>query len=242
MMHIAICEDEACYREALESAIARWADACGHPDVSVRAFPSSEDLLECWQRGMPIDLLFTDIQIPGELDGMALARRIRERDAHMSIVFVTHYAHYVFDGYAVQALRYLQKPVSDQALFSCLELAFRQFQALHTQSPVLSTPEARLVLRHAELRFVEVRSHYLLFSTEGQQAARVRARLSEFLDRLPTPPFVQCHRSYVVNLAHIRRFTRNSLLLTNGQTLPVSQTHYPALSAAFERYYGEGNA
>lgn len=243
MLHVALCDDEASSLHALEVSITRWMEATKHTDVQLSAFSSSEDLLYRWQRGMPIDLLFIDIQIPGELNGLALARRMREHDTHMFIVFVTYYANYAFDGYTVQALRYLQKPFNESELFSCLDYVSRQIHTLREQQLVLHTPNARIVLPYMDLRYVEARLHYLFFFLENRnhEFLRLRATLEEFCTQLPTPPFIRCHRSYIVNLAYIRRFTQSSLLLI-GKTdvsLPVSRTYYHALDAAFSRYYGE---
>ena len=110
-MRVIICEDERCFQEALCNAIEEWKELTNHQDVSCICFDSSEDLLASWEGGLSAELLFLDIQIPGELSGMALAKKIRQHDQTVSIVFVTNYADYVYEGYVVNALRYLKKPI-----------------------------------------------------------------------------------------------------------------------------------
>lgn len=77
-MRIVICEDEPVYQTAIAEAIERWQRASGHTDVELSVFSSSEDVLEAIEHEAEIDLLFVDIQIPGEMSGIDLARRIRE--------------------------------------------------------------------------------------------------------------------------------------------------------------------
>ena len=77
-MRIVVCEDEPAYQAAIAEAIERWQRASGHTDVELSVFSSSEDVLEAIEHETEIDLLFVDIQIPGEMSGIDLARRIRE--------------------------------------------------------------------------------------------------------------------------------------------------------------------
>ena len=80
-MRVVVCEDEPFYQTAIAEAIERWQSASGHTDVELSVFSSSEDVLEAIEHEAEIDLLFVDIQIPGEMSGIDLARRIRERPA-----------------------------------------------------------------------------------------------------------------------------------------------------------------
>ena len=89
-MRIVVCEDEPFYQTAIAEAIERWQSASGHTDVELSVFSSSEDVLEAIEHEAEIDLLFVDIQIPGEMSGIDLARRIREACLDMTIVFCTN--------------------------------------------------------------------------------------------------------------------------------------------------------
>lgn len=241
-MHIIICEDEPYYQEAIRNAISSWIATGNKKGIRYTVFSSSEDLLERWENGLKIDFLFLDIQIPGELDGMSLARRIREVDSNLPIAFVTNYAHYVFEGYTVNAIRYLKKPIQDSELFSCLDVAYKHFLALNHEGIPIETTEQTLVLRCSDIIYLESHSHYVSFylSTSDVQL-KSRAKISSYSSRLPRDVFIQCHRSYIVNLMHIRRFTKNSITLSNNTIIPVSQTYFSVLYTAFNKYYQEGN-
>lgn len=238
MMHIIICEDERCYRDAICNAVEAWKKARNYQDIACLCFSSSEELWESWEKGLGVDLLFLDIQIPGELNGMALAKKIRLRDQTVSIVFVTNYADFVYEGYEVNALRYLKKPVRAEDISACMDIAYRRFSLLEQSKVSIVSREQRLVLPFSEIIYVESQSHYLQITlSEAKEKPIVRARLRDFATQLSPQLFVQSHRSYIVNLDHIRRFTRENLTMSNQDTIPVSQTYASALKKKYDWYY-----
>ena len=242
MIHILICDDDQNDRQALKDAVIRWMHAFNRWDVSLRVCASTEEVLDYHEKGLPMDLLLLDIQIPGEMDGMTLARKIRQKDPNMSIVFITHYADYVFEGYTVSALRYLQKPVHDETLFECLQTAYRQTQLLSQESMILDLQKQRHILRYSDICYLESRMHHVEFHTAySAEPLSVRCRLEDCRRKLPSTLFVQCHRSYIVNIARICRLSSTSIVLSIGESLPVTKAWLPELRTALERYYLKGD-
>lgn len=241
LMHVVICEDERHFQDAIRHIVDSWKASTGHQDVTCQCFGSSEDLLLNLEEGLSAELLFLDIQIPGELNGMELAKRIRQRDEHATIVFVTNYADYVYEGYTVNALRYLKKPVQSVDVFACLEIAHRRFSALSQDQLTVNCQNKQLVLSLSEIVYVEIKSHYAqLVLHQSDEKPRIRTSLCDFSTQLPSQFFIQCHRSYIVNLDHIRRFSRESLTMSNQDTIPVSQTFAAHLKKRYEWYYTDG--
>lgn len=237
-MHIVICEDERCFQDAIFRAVQNWREATNNQDATCTCFSSSEELLASWENGLSADLRFLDIQIPGELSGMALAKRIRERDQTVSIVFVTNYADYVYEGYVVNALRYLKKPIRNEDIYTCLEIAFRHYSLLSQDKLSIVCCDQRLVLPYSEIIHVEIQSHYLRMTlSHSDEKPKVRARLRDFAMQLPQQLFAQCHRSYIINLDHIRRFTRENVMMSNHDVIPVSQTFATSLKKKYDWYY-----
>lgn len=238
MMHVVICEDESYYQDAIVRAIQNWSNSSGYRDIRCSATASSEDLLERWEKGMHIDLLFLDIEIPGELSGMALAQKIRSSGKPLSIVFVTNYDNYVYEGYAVNALRYLRKPVRESEIFACMDSAYKHFELLTDDKLVIDFADQHFALRRSEIIYIEAQAHYLTFHLGTiDSTPKLRAKISDALLKLPPELFVQCHRSFIVNLLYIHRFTKDTVLLSTGQKIPVSQTYFSKLQTAFSRYY-----
>jgi len=240
-MKIIICEDEPRWQSAIAESIGRWMDATGHTDVETAVYSSSEDLLAQLDRGADIDLLFMDIEIPGEMNGVELARRIREAHLHMTIVFCTNYSEYVYEGYTVNALRYLKKPVQQEDIDFCLSYVYNRLAITNDQALSFTCGGKRYALRHIEIRCIEARIHSLLiFTTREAEPVRLPMRLSDIKKRLPPELFVACHRSYIVNIAHVRMLTRTECVLSDGAAVPVSRTCAEDVNRAFDRYHQGG--
>ncbi len=242
-MHVVICDDEAYYREAIKLAIGKWCDLHNNHSIRCSEFSSSEDLLEYWIDGLRVDLLFLDIQIPKELSGMLLAQRIRACDHDVPIVFVTNYDDYVYDGYLVNAMRYLRKPVRENDILNCMDTAYRHFTLLTENRFVINAIDERYILKHSEIIYIEAEAHYLSFHLSTSSATpKMRSKIRDVLALLPAQLFIQCHRGFIVNLLHIHRFSKNSIIVSNGQQIPVSKTFFPSLCSAFNKYYQEGRS
>ena len=126
-MRIAYCEDEPAQRSRMELLLRTFAERKRLP-LTVEAFSDSAAFLFQYPGSYPFDLIFLDIDLGG-MDGMALARKIRETDSEVPILFLTNHKEYVFEGYEVQAFRYLLKPVTEDTLFPLLE----ELQAMRGQ-------------------------------------------------------------------------------------------------------------
>ena len=146
-MNVIICDDDSCYREALRNTIHSW--ALLHQlrnTIIVRCFDSSEEIFNACKNGLTIDIAFLDIQIPGEMNGLELAKSIRSTNEQASIVFVTNYSEYACDGYSVNALRYLQKPICDSMVYECLDIAYRQWEFAKEQFIYVNINKQKIVL------------------------------------------------------------------------------------------------
>ena len=242
-MKIVICEDELVYQKAITKAIREWQRVSGHSDIELSIFLSSEDLLDALERNSTIDLLFIDIQIPGEINGVELARKIRELHLDMTIVFCTNYSEYVFEGYTVNALRYLKKPVSQEDINFCCSYVYNRLAIRSNQALTLFASGKRYVLQYIEIYCIEAHLRSLLFyTTLSNEPLRINAKLTDILKSLPTNLFVLCHRSYILNIAHMRVLTRTECKLSNNMTIPISRTYTAEVEQAFDLYHQGGQA
>lgn len=242
-MQIFICEDELLYQKSIDSKIEQWKQSSGYADVKKRFFLSSEDFLEQWEKGLNADIIFLDILFSHELDGMSLAKKIRETDQSVPIVFITNFEAYVKEGYAVHAFRYLNKPVCYDDIAQCLDVAYKQHTIAHNEFLILTSVGQRIALRYEDVLYLEARSPYTLIHTNGKkETTQIRCRFFELIPKLPEEQFVMCHRSYIVNIIHVRRIGRKELTLSNGAILPVSRPCIEIVNAVFDSYYQEGGA
>lgn len=237
-MNIIICDDEQYYCDAIAAAVRAWAEAKHHTDaVMIHTYLSSEDLLEAWSHGLQIDMLFLDIQIPKELDGMKLAKKIFQQDERIPIAFVTNYSEYACEGYQVNALRYILKPVQQQAIDDCMNIAWHHWELAQTESIRIDTEKQTVLLPIQDILCVESFGHQLLIHSTSDAPLQVRGRISDYEALLPASLFGRCHRSYIVNVKYVRRLQKDSLMLAGGKSIPIGRKYSPAFIHLFNQYY-----
>ena len=242
-MQIVVCEDEQLYQRSIDSKIEQWKLLSEYADVKTKFFSSSEDFMEQWEKGLDADIIFLDILFHHEMNGMTVAKKIRETDQSVPIVFITNSEAYVKEGYQVHAFRYLNKPVCYEDIAQCLDVAYKQHTIAHNEYLILTSAGKRLALRYEDILYIEVRSPYTLIHTHGKkEATQIRCCFSELLPKLPEEQFVMCHRSYIVNIIHVRRIMRRELVLSNGAILPISRSCVENVNSVFDSYYQEGGA
>lgn len=242
-MVIIVCEDERLYQQSIQEHIDRWAQASGHEGIQTRMFASGEDLLAQWDKGLNADILLMDIFFQDEMDGMAVAGQIRKRDEALPIVFVTNSEAYAKDGYALRAFRYLKKPLRYEDIALCLDVAWRQFSLSREGYLTVQDAGARFSIRHEDILYIEAQwPHTFIFRYGDKEPIKLRLRFSDLTHQMPGALFVPCHRSYLVNIMHVRGIRKNELKLSAGQTLPLSRACAGKVSEAFDSYYQKGGA
>lgn len=234
MIKIAVCDDELSQSQLIESYVQAWSQERGEP-CTVRLFPSGEAFLFQWEEEKDWAALLLDIQMPG-LDGLELARRLREAGSTLPIVFITGLPDHMDQGFELEALHYLLKPIRWEKLFSCLDRAVRRGR----QEPFLLLDTAdgqELRVLQREIAVVEAAGRRSLVTFGQEKATEVKAGFQSVLAQLAPGDFVQCHRSYVVGLRHVHLLGKDQLTLDNGQVIPVSRRLFPQVNAAFVEFY-----
>ena len=120
-MRIAICDDEKTFISDFTAMISNLYKSL---DMIVDQFLSGKALLDSFLT-QPYDLVFLDIEMPG-IDGISLARQLRQQNEDVSIVFVTGHEEYAIKRYGLNALRYLLKPVSEEEVHVILEYVLKK--------------------------------------------------------------------------------------------------------------------
>lgn len=227
---IAICDDEEKQRAYMKSLVERWLRQTFH-HVKIQEYANSEQFLfeQAYDR---TQILFLDIEME-KMDGIALAREIRKHNRQMQIIFVTGYMEYIQEGYDVEALHYLLKPVSQEKIDSVLE---RAVERLKTADAVFLVECGGEVLRLPlkEIRFIESNRNYNIIHADHDY--EMRGTLSELEEKLDEA-FVRVGRSCLVNLHYVRRIGKTELILNTGENLPVPRGSYKKLNEAFIKYF-----
>ena len=238
MIRIAICDDEANTRAYLSSLIRAQSCPC-----EIVEYASAGDCLADTQE---LDLLFLDIELApsgDRLDGMALARTIRERATvpQPVIIFVTGYERYVFDAFDVGAFQYLLKPVDEEKFAQVFTRAVAQIgTAREKPGPVLTLQSANAskTVPLDSIYYIESSNHKVeLHLKDGEFAyyAKIGDLEVELQDQ-----FFRIHKGYLVNLSYVDGYSKTEVTLTNGERLLLSKYKYQDFVKAYLRFLKRG--
>ncbi len=205
---IGICDDSQVDTDYVASLVTDWAEQSG-AEVELKAYPSAESFLFQYEEESDYDILLLDIEM-GQVNGMELARKIRQENQAVQIVFITGYPDYMSEGYDVTALHYLMKPVSAGKLSEVLDRAVRML-ARQPRSLVFDLGKESLRVFAEDIVYGESQGHYILLHTKEQEY-KFRMTFSE-LERQLGEGFYKCGRSYIVGLKYVRRITKTAVAL-----------------------------
>lgn len=238
-MRILICDDEKQYCDAIRASVGRWAAKQSPLVIHVDTYSSSEDMLESLRHKVVYDIAFLDIQFPGEMNGLQVARELRALNEQMVIVFISNYEKYAVDGYKVNALRFFYKPVTDSQIFECLDIAYRQWRLLIDTYLLVESKQQMCRIPYRSILYIESRAHYISIHSANEEKGgiSVRRRLADIMDDLPSEMFVQCHRSFVVNLLFVQKISRKQIVLTDGTEIPISPRNRDDVLMRFKYFY-----
>lgn len=239
MLYLTICDDENTQLSLLESYVGEWARKRRY-EADIALCRNAEEFLFRWEEGRQMDILLLDIDMPG-MDGLSLARRLRGRGEEAQIIFVTGLSDYALEGYDVEAVSYLLKPVKKERLYACLDRAKarcgREEPAL-----LLETPGGMARVKCKDVCYLESDAHDTqVHAVPGAEPLRCRTGIRQMEERLEGSgqPFFRIHRSYLVNLAYVNRIARKEVVMDNGEALPVAKNRWEALNRAYLEYYRE---
>lgn len=232
MIRIALVEDEAEVRAQLQGYVQRHTRQYG-TEFAVTEFADGMELLDDYR---PVyDVLFLDVEMK-HLDGMETARRVRELDKDVIIVFITNMAQYAIGGYAVGALDYVLKPVPYFAFSQQLLKAVARLEKRAKHYLTVPVEGGLRRLDTASIYYLESEGHRVHFYTdEGDFSAP--GALKAFEEKLADCPFARCNSGYLVNLAQVREL-RQSTVQVGPCELQVSRPKRKAFLAALTDYIG----
>ena len=248
-LRIGICEDSIPDMELIRTYLSGWkarVNSGDRPQAVIPAgielrifeFPDAEAFYFNYPDNPRFDVLLLDIHM-GDMDGFELAKRIRQRDRRIAVVFITGDPDYAGKGYDVDAAGYFIKPVRREELYAVMDKC------------ILSLKRGRMELlweTDGELRKI-YQEDILYFESAGHMITAVTADASfesrmswAELESLISPDmFARTHRSYIIGLGHVDVLGKTEVTLDNGIVLPVSRRLERELREKFVGYYSGGD-
>jgi len=226
-LRIALCEDNPVDAELLK-ALVEITDT----HHTLEAFPSGEAFLEGFEREK-YDLIFLDVYM-GKLTGVQTAELIREIDEQVVIIFTTTSDDYTREGYRLNAYKYLIKPLEGKDIVDALELASLKRDKAQGATLTIVTDNEPVVVLLNDIVYIESSNRRLLVYTVNETYT-ANMTIDALLKLLPSPQFLQSHRSYIVNLDHVDELEED-FIMDNGDIAYITVKNHRKIKRAYTNY------
>ncbi len=226
---IAICNNEVAESKYLTLLVTTWIKESDDLTVILSTFKSTEEFLSAYEEDKDFDILLLNIEM-GEINEIELSKRLHEEDCGLQIVFVTGLSDYNTKEYDTSALHHLKKPVRSEKLLEVLNQAVENLHKI--KRPILFQFEDQSIrLPEDSILFVEASGNLVVVHTIDN-SFHVNSSISE-VKKLLGDKFVRCHRSYIVNLTHVKEITKAGVVLANRESIPLARTSYSKVNQEF---------
>ena len=178
-----------------------------------------------------IQLLFIDINMP-DITGMEFVKSLRVKPY---IVFTTAYSEYAVEGFEVEAIDYLMKPISFTNLLKAankvktlldLKTNNQKDSKVETVNHLFVKSAYKLIrVEFATIKYIESQHEYIKIQLLNNESVTTKMSLKSIEELLPTNQFLRVHRSYIVNLNEVSVIDRNRIVFENKIYIPVSEQY-----------------
>ena len=232
---VALCEDEEVFAAAHEKACRDIFHKL-NIEHELTTFHSGEDFFDVFEtRRTRYDLIVLDIMMDG-MNGIQLARKIREKDKTVCIIFLTSNRDFALEGYDVNALHYLLKPLDINAFEQLIKTAYKK--KFQDNFIVIKTGGLHLRILINDIICLETKGRRVEI-TLANDTVYYSGKLTDLLSKLPSDRFVRCHQAFAVNVKNIRELGRQDAIAVSGKKIPVSRTFMSDTKKVFMRQLGD---
>lgn len=227
-INITIIEDQIDELEKLQIELTKWSKDFDF-SIHMDSYFSGETYFSSHQNHIS-DIFFLDIQLE-EMNGLEIARKLRAENYNGTILFLTSFREYVFEGYQVHALNYLLKPVQQSTLYPCMNEIAKQmlgnYYIFRNKQDIIQIPYHKILAFSSNLHYVDILTVSQIFYQY--------TTLNSIIKHLPEE-FIRVHRSYIVNMSHIHKITKNTIVLSNNTKVQIGRQYLNNVRTAFSDY------
>ncbi len=183
------------------------------------------------------EVIFMDIDMPYK-NGMDVAEQLRKMDEKVELIFVTNLAQYAVEGYMVQAMGFLVKPIDYYQFSLILKKVIRKVQGEKTQKHhLLKTTEGMVCIDMSSVYYIEVQGHYLHYHC-ADKVWIVRGSINKVEDELVKMHFARCNNCYMVNMYYVKSISKDKVTVGTEQ-LKISRGKSREFMERLTHYMGE---
>lgn len=240
MYHIAICDDDVQQRQIVKSMLAKISLKTDM-EFHTMMFSSGEELITYYKdHGDTFHLLILDVEMGG-MNGIQTANEIRKmRIMDVQIMFLTSYPEYMVQSFDVMTFQYLIKPIQESVLEEKLVKLHQYFQAMDKKYVVIKSDYDDLMLKYEDILWIEVIKSLTVKNKlkviTNDHSYETKGILSAYAATLKEHGFMQIHRSILINLMHVHKFTGAQVTMLDGTSLPIGRSKIKEVKDTYTKY------
>lgn len=232
MIRSAIVEDDKNSQERIRGYMERYCTE-HHVSVSINVYEDGLDIAEDYSG--QFDLIFCDIQMKF-MNGLDAARKIREMDANVIIIFITNLPEYAVQGYEVEAIGYLLKPMNYNSFSMYLGRAIKILESRENDYLVLNHKNGIRRIELSDIYYMDYSKHYMNIYTK-YGCEKVMISVKEIEKLLEGKSFSKCNSGCIVNLKYVRNINGNTVKVRE-QIITISRSRKNTFMKELTDYLG----
>lgn len=230
-MEICICDDDIKIHDQIKGYLKKYFTK--DEEVNVFDFFCADELLQN-ENVVQYDIIFLDI-VMGKTNGIKAAEKIRDRNNNAIIIFESAYPAYVFEAFRVEALHFMLKPFNENEFENVFLRAMQKYKELHS-SITLSYRNNRYVINIDSITYIEsYYRHITVYTADGKNYSCTE-KLNVLEKELSPYSFLRIHQSFLVNMAYIKEFGMQELILKDNSKLEISSRKRKTALDKFDLY------
>jgi len=234
-MKVAIVDDDIKITKLLSEYVNKY-EKLNNMIIKLSIFHNPNEFLSSYTKDY--DLIIMDIEMPG-LNGIETAKELRQIDASVVLIFVTNMAQYAIQGYEVEAIDYVIKPISYADFTLKIQKAIRYIERNHDKKIAINSQDGVVNIKVSDICYIEIVRHYLIYHTVFGEYT-VRGVMKETEKNLENYHFIRTNHCYLVNLKYVSAIKGNMVKVGKDE-LPISRNKKKTFMVAFTRYMGGMN-
>lgn len=232
MIKVAVCDDQESVLNEYEKIIEKIAISNDY-NVEIFKFISGEELIKAFStKGLKFDIIFLDIIMDG-INGIEVAKKIRDFDRMVEIVFITNSKAFALDGYEVRAYNYIIK--NSEMFYSKIFEALKHSYSDINDYFIINNKSIVQKIRLKDIVFFESNKRKVIIHTNYKQY-EVYDKLDNIYKTMIDKYFYKCHRSYVINISYIKKIDLKDIITVYDNVIPISRGKKDKLKLKFIEY------
>lgn len=237
MFRIFVCDDEEIFRKHLEELLEEYLKS-RIKQYEIQYFSSAEELLKANYE--QCDVFCLDVEIENSINGITLAKKIRQKNLKADIIFTTSHPEEAHCAFEVNTLRYLLKPIQKEQLFKTFDLILKKRKEKLSKLITLNQGQRFFQIPFADILYFETVDRKLRAVT-SQKEYIIDNKINEVDKFVADKGFFRIHKSYLINLAYVKEYDQATVTMQNGDVVYMSRLRIKAFKESFRLYLKEAH-